>query len=454
MVKDKSFYKTIFKIALPSAFQSLVSFLVVIADDIMVASLSDGVSAQAAVSQVNSITAFFTATILGCVSGSTVLISQYWGKKDTASIKKIFAIIVWFCLGIAIVAVTAAQLFPSAIVGLVIKSTETSVTALALKYFTIVAFSYIPYALSYSLVGMLRSVEVVRITLYITVASLFCNIGLNWILIFGHFGFPALGVAGAAIATVVTRVVELVMVWVFTFAVQKRLDIKIKELFTLDRQLFRDYIRFGLPVGVGDAQWALVGMMKSAIVGQLGALFMAANNIASSMLNLGTMFTFSLAGGACIVVGKAVGEGDYKKVREYSNTIQVMFAVIGVIMAAFVFFIRAPFANLYGSARSDPEVFRLATTMIAIVAVTIIGTSYHASCFVGINRGAGDGKFVMQVDLICGWLIVLPVTAVAAFVFHAPLPIVFLCTRIDQCFKWIIAFIRLRGDKWIKNVTR
>jgi len=454
MVRDKQFYRTIFKIALPSAFQSLISFLVVIADDIMVSSLNNGVSAQAAVSQVNSITAFYTSALLGFVSGSTVLISQYWGKKDTDSIKRIFSIIIWFCFGISILAVCAAKLFPTNILSLVINPSETEVTSYAIKYFSIVCLSYIPYALSYSLIGMLRAVEVVRITLYITVMSLFVNIGLNYLLIFGHFGFPEMGVAGAAAATLITRLIEFVMVWIFTYKIQKRLDIKIKDLLRIDRSLVRDYIKYGLPVGIADTQWALITMLKTAIVGQLGAMFMAANNIASSMMNLGTMFCFSLAGGACIVIGKAVGEGDYKKTREYSKTIQIMFFFIGLIMAGIVFLIRIPFTNLYGSARSSPEVFEYAAVMIAIGAVTLIGTNYHASCFFGINRGAGDGAFVLKVDIICGWFIVLPLTALAALVFEVPLPIVFLCTRIDQCFKWIIALLRLRGNKWIKNVTR
>ena len=124
-----------------------------------------------------------------------------------------------------------------------------------------------------------------------------------------------------------------------------------------------------------------------------------------------------------------------------------------LIIAAVVFLLRKPFAGLYGSA-SDEQVFKLATMMIAIGAATLLGTSYHAACFVGINRGAGDSRFVTKVDMVCGWLVVLPLTFLAAFVFKWPLWAVFLMTRIDQCFKWIIAFFRLRGDKWIKNVTR
>ena len=118
---------------------------------------------------------------------------------------------------------------------------------------------------------------------------------------------------------------------------------------------------------------------------------------------------------------------------------------------ALVFLLRKPFAGLYAL---ETPTYDLATRMIAICSLTLLGTTYHASCFVGINRGAGDSRFVMIVDMICGWLIVLPLSALAAFVFHWPNAAVYFCTRIDQCFKWIIAFFRLRGNKWIRNVTR
>ena len=452
MIRDREFYKTIFRISLPAAFQALVSFLVVVADDVMVSYLPNKVAAQAAVSQVNSITAFYTATMTGLVSGSAVLIAQYWGKKDMARIRRIFSLVLWFCVLVALAFVAVARILPEPILRLVINGGETETLGLARQYFAIACWTYIPFAVTTALIGMLRSIEVVRITLMTTVASLFVNIGLNYVLIFGHLGFPALGVRGAAIATLLTRVVELAIVWTYTFHIQKQLDIRPSELMRVDRTLSRDYVHYGLPVGLTDMQWALIGMLKAAIIGQMGATFVAANNIANSMANLGTMFTFALAGGACVMVGKAVGKGDYDAARAYSKTIQIMFFLIGLVMAGLVFLLREPFTRIYGTS-ADPEVFELSTVMIAILAVTLVGTSYHASCFVGINRGAGDSRFVALVDMICGWLVVLPATLLAAFVFHWPLPVVFLCTRIDQCFKWIIAFFRLRGNKWIRNIT-
>ena len=453
MTKDRDFYRIIFKIAIPSAFQSLITLLVVLVDNMMVARLGGGENsfALAAVSQVNSITAFYTSTLMGIVGGSAVLISQYWGKKDTARIKRVFSIVMMLCVGLSLVVFAAAKLFPETILSLVIKRTETDVFPLALQYFSLIVFSYIPYALAHSLVGMLKSVEVVKVTLYISLVSLFTNIGLNYVLIFGKFGFPALGVQGAAIATIIARVVEMCIVWFYTFRVQKQIEIHPKDLLRPDKGLMKDYGKYGLPVAVVDLQWSFIGMLKAAIIGQLGASFMAAVNIADSMLQLGTLFTFALAGGACVVVGKTVGAGNIPKVKEYSKTIQIMFAILGVVMALIVILLRAPFISLYDAGTEEAA---LAMKMIFLGAISMMGTSYHAACFVGINRGAGDNAFVAKVDSICGWLVVLPCTLLAAFVLKLPLPFVYLATRIDQCYKWIIAFFRLRGDKWIHNVTR
>ncbi len=451
MVKDKQFYKTILMIALPAAFQGLLSLLTVIVDNIMVTSL--GTTVLAGVSQSNKITQFYSALVLGLVSGSSVLISQYWGKNDVNRIKKIFSIVMSSCLFVALAFILLINLFPQNILGLL--ANDGNVVNAGLPYLAIVCFSYLPMALSSALIGMLRSVEVVRVTLYAAIAAVISNLSLNYVLIFGKLGFPAMGAQGAALATLLARTIELSVVWYYAFRVQKRIPLKISDFFHWDKALWHDYFRYGVPVAIGDAQWSLVGVFKAMIIGNVIAseLMIAANTIAEDMMSLGMIFTSSLATGACIVIGKTVGTKDYKKTREYSNTIQIMFAVVGTFMSLLVFLLRNPYVmNLYPEASIQAK--DLALQMIAIGAFTMIGTTYHASCFVGINRGAGDSKFVMLVDMICGWLIVLPLSYMAAIVWKLPMPIVFLFLRIDQCFKWIIAFFRLRGDKWIKNVTR
>ncbi|MHC1786331.1 MAG: MATE family efflux transporter [Christensenellales bacterium] len=451
MIRDRAFYRSILRLSLPAAFQALMSLLVVMADNVMVTRLDPVGYSLAAVSQSNSITNFVFAATSGLAGGAIVLISQYWGKKDLERIRQVYATVMAACLGLALLFIVLILLFPGAVLSLVISAKEGEVTRLAREYLPIVCLSYLPFSITAAMIGVLKGVEVVRITLYTTLASLVANISLNYLLIFGHLGFPALGVRGAAIATLLARVLEMGLVLHYMFHVQKALAIRPRDLLRQRRWAWQDYRRYGLPVGMTDAQWALVGMLKMIIIGQMGRLMINAAAVTDTLLNLGTLFTFALSGGAAVLVGKAVGAGDYKLVREYAKTIQIMFLGVGIVMAAAVFFLRTPFIALY---RMDGETAALAATMAAICAPTLLGTSYHASCFVGINRGAGDSRFVMLVDMICGWLVVLPAAALSAFVLHLPLQWIYFSTRIDQCFKWLIAFLRLRGDKWVHNVTR
>lgn len=451
MIKDRTFYRSILRLSFPTAIQSLLSLLVVMADNVMVTRLDDMGYNLAAVSQSNSITAFANVAMSGFASGAVVLISQYWGKRDIKRIKPICATAMAACLGIALFFVILIFLFPSGILRLVISAKEVEVTALARIYLPIVSISYLPFAVSAAVIGILRGVEVVRVTLYAALCSLIANIGLNYVFIFGKLGFPAMGVQGAAIATVLARLIEMGLVVYYLFRVQGILPLKPRDLLVHRRWAWIDFGKYSLPVGLVDAQWALVGVLKMVVIGQLGRVMINASAVTDMMMRLGTMFTSALAGGAAVLVGKAVGSKDYALVRQYSKTIQIMFFYIGLLMALIVFALRGPFVALY---RMEPETAAVAILMIVITAPTLVGTSYHASCFVGINRGAGDNRFVMMVDMICGWLIVLPLTALSAFVLHMPFHWIYFVTRIDQSFKWIIAYLRLRGNKWIHLVTR
>ncbi|MDR1569817.1 MAG: MATE family efflux transporter [Oscillospiraceae bacterium] len=448
MVKDRSFYKALLRLAAPAAFQGFISLLVVQADNVMVGSLGDISLASVAIS--NSATAFFIAAITGMTSGSSVLISQYWGRKDVPRIRQVFAIVATLCTLIAIASIIAISVAPRFLLSRFTDAPD--ILSAGLPYFRLVSLSYLPFALSTALIGMLRSVEIVNVTIYTTIAALFVNISLNWILIFGKLGMPKLGVTGAAAATIVSRAVELGIVWWYTFYRQKNLPIRPRDLIGGERALWGDYARYGLPVGITDMQWAFVGVFKTAIIGRLGSTMITANTIATGLMELGRVFSSSLTIGACVMIGVTVGARDYKRTREYSNTIQILFVGVGLCIAAGVYLLREPYAALYGNVSDAAR--SLSLRFITIGALTLIGTTYHASCFVGINRGAGDSRFVLIVDTICGWLVVLPLSALAAFVWRAPLPVVFLCLYCDQCFKWIIAFFRLRGNKWIRNVTR
>ena len=454
LTKDKSFYKTLLIIALPVALQQLISLAVVMLDNVMVGSLGD--VSLSAVSQANQVTVFFTFFVRGISGGAALLISQYWGKKDTERIKQIFSMTFLTTVILAGVVTVFVFFCPSLVVRFF--SNNTELLSEATDYIRIACFSYVLFALSDTFISMLRCVEIVKITFVISIVSFFTNLGGNYVLIFGKLGLPAMGVEGAALATVIARAVELIIVMVFFFKVQKKITVKPKDLFFAERVMWRDFFKYGVPVLVGDVQWGLVGVVKAVVIGRLSLEMMAAVSITDVVMQLGLIFANGLAAGACVIIGKTVGAGDFKKTREYSTSIELIFGAVGIVMGLGIFFLRAFPVSLYTEISEATRA--LAMQLLGIGAFTLIGTSYHMACFTGINRGAGDSRFVFKVDMICGWLVVIPLTVLAAaghlgnWAPFFSLPLVFLCTRIDQCFKWLVAFIRLRGNKWIKNVTR
>lgn len=454
LTKDKSFYKTLLIIALPVALQQLISLAVVMLDNVMVGSLGD--VSLSAVSQANQVTVFFTFFVRGISGGAALLISQYWGKKDTGRIKQIFSMTFVSTIILAGIVTVFVFFCPSLVVKFF--SNNNDILSEATDYIKIACFSYILFAISDTFIAMLRCVEIVKITFVISIVSFFTNLGGNYVLIFGKLGLPAMGVEGAALATVIARAIELVIVMVFFFKIQNKISVKPKDLFFAEKVMWKDFFKYGVPVVIGDVQWGLVGVVKAVIIGRLGLEMMAAVSITDVVMQLGLIFANGLAAGACVIIGKTVGTNDYVKTREYSRSIEIIFATVGVIMGLGIFFLRAFPVSLYSEISDATRA--LALKLLGIGAFTLIGTSYHMACFTGINRGAGDSRFVFKVDMVCGWLVVIPMTVLVAVGYlnaWSPiftLPLVYLCTRLDQCFKWLLAFIRLRGDKWIKNVTR
>ena len=448
MVKEKGFYRTLFKIALPVAFQSLLSVSVNLLDNLMVSSLGD--AALSSVAMANQITVFLSFFIRGVGGASSLMISQYWGKGDISTIRKIYTVVLRFAGGLIAVVALLLAIFPKPVMSLFL--TDDSLLETSAMYLRIICISYIFQTLSETIAAMLRSVEAVSITLYLTLISLFSNLIFNYIFIFGKFGVPAMGVKGAALATVTARIIEFCFALVYLFAIEKKIRFRPAHLLQKTDGLFRDFVKFGLPVIIGDLQWGLVGTVKSIPVGRLGEVMISANSIAETIMSLCFAFSTGMASAACVVIGKSVGSGDYKETKEYSKTIQVIFACIAVTLGALLFLFRSVPVGFFKDISDEAREY--AKSFLAVGAASLPGTCFHVACFTGINRGAGDTKFVFKVDLVCGWLIVVPLTFLLGTKFFTSYTLVYFATRADQFVKWLIALIRLNtSDRWIKNIT-
>ncbi len=446
LIREKRFYANLLTLAVPAALQQLISFAVSMADNVMVGSL--GEVALGAVSQANRIGTFLMMFIKGVSAGTAVLISQYWGKNDLPRIRRIFAVGFQISLGIALIFFGFAWGIPRQTLGL-LTDNEALIEA-GIPYLRLVACSYLLWAVAENLIVMLRCVEIVKVSIVVSTASLFLNIGANWVLIFGKLGFPALGVRGAAYATLFARFCELAIVAVFIAFREKKLRLRVRDFLIGSAEMWGRYLRFGTPLVLADVIWGLVGLLKGVIIGRLGTDAVAASSISDVVLDLVMMFMRGLAAASGVIIGKTVGAKEYDRTHAVSETMQVLFFLCGILAAALTLALRhavVDFYNVSESTRASARAFLICG------ALTVWGTGYAAGCFQGINRGSGDVKFVLRVNLLCGFGLVLPLSALGAFVWHVPAAIVIFFTRIDQIIKVPIAYLRLRGNRWITNVT-
>lgn len=445
--KDKSFYKSLILLAIPIALQNLVTFSVNLADSVMVGSLGDAaVSGMYMGNQIQTLLQVFSGGIEGAI---LILAAQYWGKRDTESIRKIVAIGIRFSLIVGAILTIVCALFPSQVISIFAKNSDIIETGA--KYLRIVCFSYIFFCITQSLIAAMRSVEIARIGLYVSLCSLGVNIGLNYVLIFGKLGFPEMGVEGAALATLIARIVETVIIAVYVFAYDKKLLLKPGDLLKTDRLLLRDFVKYGLPIIAGQLVWATNMLTSSAIMGrQTADGAVTAMSIANTVNNLAYVVMNGMSGAVGIITGKTIGAGLEDKMREYAKTVQLIFLALGVITGISVFLIRDPFISLY--AVSDAAVAE-ATKYINVLSVTIVGTCYQAACLFGLVKSGGDISFVFKNDFIFVFFVVLP-SAIVATILGAPAWVVFACLKCDQIFKCFVAVVKINRYNWMKNLTR
>ena len=444
--KDRSFYRSLVTLAVPISLQNLVTFAVSFADNVMIGSLGDdAISGVYIGGQLQSVLQMFVGGIEGAI---LILAAQYWGKKDTQSIRKVVSIGIKFALAVGLLSSLVAVLFPQWVIRAF--TTEPGVIQEGAAYVQIVGFTYLFFSVSQVMIAAMRSVETARIGLYISCMALVINVCLNYVFIFGHFGFPAMGVRGAALATLVSRILEMCVGVGYVFFVDKKLRFGLKDLLHTDRQLLRDFIRYGLPVIGGQVVWAINSLANTKILGYYSAGVIAAASITGMLHNLVYVWMNGMSSGVGIITGKTVGAGQYEKMKEYSKTVQMIFLFVGLISGAAVFLARDGFISLYNA---SPEAQAYSRQFINVISVTIIGTCYQAACLFGLVKSGGDISFVFKNDTIFVFLVVIPSSLLAMWL-GAPPWVVFACLKCDQILKCFVAIVKINRYNWMKNLTR
>ena len=315
----------------------------------------------------------------------------------------------------------------------------------------IVRWTYILFGITSVLLSLLRSVEVVKIAFWVSLSTLVVNCSINYVLIGGHFGAPAMGVVGAAVGTLVARAVELCIVLIYYIFFDKRLMVRREDIVHTDKILMGDYFRHCRFFILVALMFGCSTALQTVVLGHLSDSAIAANSIATTLFQILKVASVGAASATAIIIGKTIGGGDMAKLKEYVRTFQVIFLIIGALTSIVLFFLRYPILSLYDL---SPETKQMANNFILVLCVTCIGTAYEMPVITGIIRGGGDARFVFVNDLISIWGIVLPLSFLAAFVFKWDPAIVVFCLISDQVFKCGAAAIKANRYTWMKKLTR
>ena len=445
--RDRSFYKTLIVLAIPIALQNFISYGVNFMDNIMIGRLGEIDIAGVYIG--NQFQTVVQLMLNGITGSLTILGAQYWGRRDTGTIRSLTALSIRCALALGLLLTALGMLFPRSILSFFSK--DAAVLESGVKYLQIVCWSYLFFCYSMTLVAAMQSVESVKIGLYITILALFTNVGLNYVLIFGKLGFPAMGVSGAALATLLSRIIEAAVMTVYVCVVDKKLCFRFPDFLLRSGALFGDLVRCGAPIMGAWIVWAVNNLAATAIMGRVGTEAVSAVSIAGNLSQLLFMAVLGLSAALGIITSKTVGAGEYEKMKEYAVTAQIIFLLVGVVVAAVFYLIKDLVIGFYNLT----EVTRRITNQFMLVLIVAqLGRCYQATCLQGLVRAGGDTSFILINDSIFVFGVVLPSALLALYVFQAPAWVIYACLQSDQILKCFVAAVKINRFRWMKNLTR
>lgn len=444
-VRDKKFYTTLVAFALPIAAQSLITVGVNMADNIMLGQL--GETPMSGVTLANNFISIYQIMCMGLGMGASVLTSRFFGMREQTSLKKTVVLMFRLEFVIATIFALVTAFFPGGIMGIFTPDAEVSAIGIGYLLISIPCYYLNGYAMTTSLI--LRSVGKATIPLLSSICSFFINIFFNWVFIFGQLGAPAMGANGAALGTLLARIVEFTVTVGYLFFKEKNIGLRIRDLAMGVRDLIGEYVRISIPVLVSDTLLGLGNSAVAIVMGHIGATFVAANSITTVVMQLATVVIQGIAQASCTMTGITLGKGEPEKAQAQGVTFAVLGVVIGAFGCLLILLLREPIISAYNITE---ETRSLARELMDAVAVVILFQSANNILTKGVLRGGGDTKFLMVADILFLWVCSIPLGALAGFVFHWPGFWIYIMLKIDQFIKAVWCVFRLRSGKWIKKI--
>ena len=443
---DKVFIKNLLSLALPIAFQSLMLSLVGASDTIMLGSLNQ--SSMAAVSLATQLQFIQNLTISGIVAAFHVLGAQYSGKEDKKSVDMVLAMTLRICILVSILTFLVCYFLPRSAMRIFTNVEE--LLEIGVEYLKIASFSYLIIGLSQCFLAQIKLGKNTKKVATISTIAVILNIVLNAIFIYGLFGLPKLGVKGAALASVISRVVELVLSTIECWR-DKRIRPDLTKLFSYDKTLSKDYIRQLLPLLGAYLVWTLGISSYSAFLGHMGVDASAANSLALTLRSLVLSFTRGLAGGASILIGYELGSGNIERARIYGDRLSILSIICGFITSLLVILAIIPALSVVDLSENATSYF---ISMSFILALYVIGASYNSVVINGMFASGGDTLFDCYSIIVSMWCVAIPLAFMGTFVFNWSVSAVFICTCLDEVGKIRWTLHHYRKYKWVKDLTK
>ena len=451
--RDKGFYRYLAALTGPIALQNLITFSLGLIDTFMVSKL--GNNEMAAVTAANVPVFLLISIVFGVQSGVGILISQYWGKKDLTNISRAIGVAAGLGVALALLVALVLFLWPIAIMDLL--SNKHHLSLLGAPYLRLIGFSYVFNMLSSIYVSAQRSVENAGFGMKLFGMSTVLNTGLNYLLIFGKCGFPMLGVEGAALATLLSRVAEFA-VCLFCALRSKVIPLDLKALLRPGWEMLRRFVKYASPVMGNELFWGLGNSLLTVVLGHMtiSVEFLAANAVMGNLNRLFLVVCFGLGAATAVMVGKAIGEGQSREeLMALSKTLSWVTVVVGTVLAVIALVLVPllfqpvifPLFELYDLSA------HLATTLAVTGFACIPLHAYSISAVTGILRAGGDVFWSTALDLGPQWLVALPLTALLGLALDADPWFISLAIQMESFVKCPICLWRIRSKKWIHDVT-
>lgn len=444
--EKRIFYRKLWGLVFPIAIQNLMTALVSASDAFMLGFVSQ--TSLSAVSLATQIQFVHNLFMLALTIGATTLAAQYWGKGDTDSVEEILAIVLKISMAVSVVFFIAAMFFSGFLMR--IFTNDIRLIQAGIPYLRIVSVSYLFMGFSQIYLCIMKnSGRTAKSTIYGSVAVVI-NIGFNVIFIFGLAGFPAMGIAGAALATTVSRALELLLT-IYENMHRSLVCVRLKYIRNSSKKLKKDFWHYTTPVLGNELVWGCGFTMFSVIMGHLGSDAVAANSVANILKNIIACVCNGIGIGAGIIVGNELGKGEMERATEYGNRLFKLAVFAGAVSGLILLAVSPVLRIFTGSLSAQAHSYL--KNMMYICTYYMIGKSVNATVIAGVFYAGGDTKFGLKCDAVTMWVILIPIGMITAFVLKLPIMVVYFIISMDEIIKLPAVYRHYKKYNWVRNLT-